>query len=192
MKPRQLALAVTAVAILSFAILIVAFAAWPREGDTFRVYVTKEGTKNALELLTLTLVGVLINEMVRRARDRNDFARRVRVAYGKAKARRRRLRRVSTEEERRKELNRLDDVQLEFEELKDEAEREFGERSNVFSNLKSIEKYLNDVIDAGLPTQPKPVTNPDAFQDFVARYNQESRFAKELKGAYHSIRELLG
>ena len=163
---------------------------WPPVGDTFRAYVAREAATVTLQLLGITAVGAFVSALVREARERRDFASRLRDAYGKAKGRRRRLRRLPAAH-RNAELELLDDAQLEFENLRDEAEWTYGNSSKVITDLTRIEKYLHDVVDAGFSGGPVPGTNRDDFQDFVAPYSKRSRFATDFKNAYHSIRQRL-
>jgi len=191
MKLRRGALAVlVSLLVAAFVAVLVVCMLWPPSGDTFRAFVAREAAKVTLQLLGLTAVGAIASELVRDARERRDFASRLRDAYGKAKARRRRLRR-SPVEGRSTELELLDDIQLEFEDLRDEAEWTYGSRSKVVSDLTLIEKYLHDVVDVGFPggARREPIVN--AFQDFVAEYRKESRFASDFKKPYHSVRHSL-
>lgn len=187
MKLRRLVLLVLVSSlVVAFVAVLVGSVLWSPSGDTFRVFVAKEAAKVTLQLLGLTAVGGIASELVREARERRDFASRLRHAYGKAKARRRRLRR-SHVEGRSTELDLLDDIQLEFEDLRDEAEWMYGSRSPVVTNLTLIENYLHDVVDAGFPAQAGTESNVDAFQDFVAKYRKESRFASDFKKPYHFV-----
>jgi hypothetical protein len=178
--------------VLGFLTLLISFLRWP-PSQGFRVFVAQETAKIALQLIGVTFVGFLVTELVRRAREKDDFARRARAAYGKAKARRRRLRWLSPEE-RLKELELLNDIQLEFEDLKEEAEQKFGPRHEIVTNLEKIEKYLHDVVNAGLPKDAHAVSGGAALKDFVAEYEYEkgSRFDTDFKKAYRAVRKGLG
>jgi hypothetical protein len=176
--------------VLGFLTLLISFLMWP-PSQGFRVFVAQETAKIALQLIGVTFVGFLVAELVRRAREKDDFARRARAAYGKAKARRRRLRWLSPEE-RLKELELLDDTQLEFEDLKEEAEQKFGREHEIVTNLKKIEEYLHDVVNDGLPGKPHPVTGGVDLQDFVAEFKENSRFDTDFKKAYRAVRNGLG
>ena len=169
-----------------FVAVLVVCMRWPPVGESFRVDVAKEAAKVTLQLLGLTAVGALVSELVREAGQRRDFALRLRQAYGKAKARRRRLRRMPARD-LSTELDMLDGIQLEFEDLRDEAEWAYGSGSRVVTNLTLIEKYLHDVVEAGLLGR----ADTSAFQDFVADYRKESRFATDFRKPYHSIRHTL-
>src|SRR5690349_10987077 len=85
---------VVSLLVLAFASFLVVSILWPPTGD-FRSHVAEEAAKIALQLLGLTAVGALASELIRDARERRDFALRVRSAYGKAKGLRRRLKRLS-------------------------------------------------------------------------------------------------
>jgi hypothetical protein len=191
MKLRRIALAVlVTLLVLAFVGLLAVWLRWPPEGDSFRAFVARETVKVTLQLLGLSCVGGIVSWLVREARERRDFALRLRDAYGNAKAHRRRLRRLPSEG-RSTELDLLERVQLKFEDLRDEAEWTYGSRSKIVINLTLIEKYLHDVVDAGFsgPARDKP--GLDNFQDFIAKYHKDSRFAKNLKKPYHSIRKVL-
>jgi hypothetical protein len=88
-------------------------------------------------------------------------------------------------------LDLLERVQLKFEDLRDEAQWTYGSRSQIVNDLTLIEKYLHDVVDAGFSGQKGTKPAPDNFQDFVAEYCKKSRFAKDFKQPYHSIRQVL-
>jgi hypothetical protein len=176
---------VALILVLGFLTLLIIFLLWPPV-QGFHAFVAQETARIALQLIGITFVGFLVSELVRIAREKEDFARRARAAYGKAKASRRRLRWVSPEK-RLKELMLLNDVQIEFENLKEEAEQKFGREHEVVTNLGKIEVYLNNVIDGGVPQQTHTVEG-DAFQDFIAKFEDGSRFDTDLKRAYGAVR----
>jgi hypothetical protein len=175
--------------VVSFLVVLVACVVRPPTSD-FREYVAKEAAKVALQLLGLTVVGALASGLVRDAQDRRDFAYRLRSAYGKAKSCRRRLKGPPAGD-LSKELELLNDIQLEFENLRDEAEWRHGNRSPLVTQLTDMEEYLREVVRAGNANPRALQSGSDAFQDFIAHYNKESKFASRFKQPYHSIREQL-
>jgi hypothetical protein len=184
---RQLLALVVILLVVGFVAILIVCLVWPPTGDTFRVYVAKEAAKVALQLLGLTVVGAIVSEIFREARERKDFALRLRASYGKTKASRRRLRRLPATAHAT-ELELVDAVQLEFEDLRDEAEWIWGSSSLVVENLSLIEKYLHDVVDAGI----RPVAgNRKEFDVFVQHYVKGSRFDTDFKKTYSSRRTAL-
>lgn len=188
---RRALQALASVLLVAFVAVIVLFMLWPPPDDaSLKTTVAKEVARAAVQLLGLSLLGGLVSQLVRDARERKDFALRLRNAYGKAKACRRRLRRLSGPD-RMKELELLDGVQLEFEALKDEAEWTYGKDSSVHRSLTLIETYLGAVVDGGFSNEVASERKRRALEDFLADYSSTSRFASDLKEAYRSCRKAL-
>ena len=171
-----------------FAILLAVLWFNPPSGEGFRAEMEREAGKVALQMLGISLLTALFAELLRVRSERADLARRVRRAYSKAKRCRRRLKRTPRAEHG-PILERLEGIQLDLEDLRDEAARLIGPDSKVKCNLKKMEEYLRQVVKEGLTSNS--AIPRETFADFLAHPDPDSGFSTKFRIPLQIIRQEL-